>query len=269
MRRSVHHRLTTLEMIVTAGAVAVVGALLIWLSTVGGIPKHETVKLLLNEFGVVLVAAVAVGLLWELIGKRAFASEIFEVARVGVDVRNASLVRISTSYLEDVEWDAYFAGVEKLDIFVAYAGTWRATHTQRLRAVAARPGTRIRVYLPNPHDQAVLVRLGRRFNLAPDELRTRIVQARTDFEALRRVGGGEVIVHYHDGDTVFSCYRFDGTAILTLYSHTRDRANVPTLVCRSGGTLYDFVRDELRAIEGQSRECDEVDAAYAEAEDSP
>jgi hypothetical protein len=71
-----------------------------------------------------------------------------------------------------------------------------------------------------------------------------------------------VSVHYHGGDPVFSCYRFDRSAILTLYSHTRGRASVPTIVCRDGGNLYDFVRDELRAIEEQSQDADTVEAEH-------
>jgi hypothetical protein len=58
------------------------------------------------------------------------------------------------------------------------------------------------------------------------------------------------------GDAVFSCYRFDSQAVLTLYSHGRERRNqVPTLVVR-GGELFDFVYNEIAAIAEQSRLAD-------------
>jgi hypothetical protein len=251
-----------LEIVVTALVVAALGGTLIWVSTLKTLQDNGTWRLLLQQFGSLLIASVTLALLWELVGKRAFASEIFEVARIGADVRNAALVRIGTSYLDDVEWEAYFATVEKLDIFLAYGSTWRGAHFHRLRTVAGKRGTRIRVYLPDPYNDSLVSQLALRFSLTTEELKRRIIEAKSDFVGLRQEGGGDVFVDYHDGDPVFSCYRFDRSAILTLYSHTRARANVPTIVCRDGGTLYDFVRDELRAIESQSRDADEVEREH-------
>jgi hypothetical protein len=259
-RRSIYRRVTSLEMIVTALLVAAFGGVLIWLTELQALADNGTWRLLLHEFGVVLIASVALGLLWELVGKRAFAFEMFEIARVGADVRNAGLVRIGTSYLEDVEWEALFATVEKLDVFVAYGSTWRGAHFHRLRTTAGKPGTRVRVFLPDPYDQELVSRLALRFNMPAEEVRRRIIDAKSDFIGLRQEGGGVVEAYYHDGDPVFSCYRFDRTAIFTLYSHTRERRNVPTIVCRDGGNLYEFARDELRAIQEQARSADVVEA---------
>jgi hypothetical protein len=258
-RRGPYGQRNTAEAIAIAIGVAGVGCVLLWLSARGFLTKHEAVAALFAQLGALLVAAVAIGLLWELVGKRALASEIFEVARVGTDVRNAALLRIGTSYLDDVDWEGYFATVDKLDIFVAYGRTWRGANFHRLRNVAARPSSRIRVYLPNPHDDGLMAQLAVRFNMRADDVKARVLEARREFTELRVDGGGNLTVFYHDGDPLFSCYRFDKTAILTLYSHTRERQNVPTIVCRDGGTLYDFVRKELQAIEQQSRLADEVD----------
>lgn len=66
---------------------------------------------------------------------------------------------------------------------------------------------------------------------------------------LIRVG---IEVYFRKGDMVFSCYRFDNTAVVTLYTHSRARGQVPVIVCRKGGSFYDFVRRELEAIHDQS-----------------
>jgi hypothetical protein len=256
-------QLTTLRMVVIAILVAGVGAVLLFVSSLSGLKGHPAWEGLLSPLGGVLIAAVAITLLWELLGKRAFAGEVFAIARVGTDVRNAALTRIGTSYLDDVDWEWYFATVEKLDVFVAYGSTWRGANFQRLRHVAAQPTSRLRVFLPNPHDAARMSTLAERFSMADADVVARIQDARTEFAGLQQVGGGDVRVYYHSGDPLFSCYRFDRTAILTLYSHTRTRTNVPTIVCRDGGTLYDFVREELRAIEDQSRLADEVEQEAA------
>jgi hypothetical protein len=252
-------QLTTLRTALVAAGVLLVGLALLLVSSTNRLDAHPAWQGFLSQLGGLLVASVAIAALWELVAKRAFAGEVFAIARVGTDVRNAALTRIGTSYLDDVDWESYFATVEKLDIFVAYAGTWRGTNYQRLRHVASQPTSRVRVFLPNPHDAVLVGRLAQRFAMTEDDVASRIRTARTEFAGLLQAQGGEVRVYYHSGDPLFSCYRFDRTAILTLYSHTRSRTNVPTIVCRDGGTLYDFVREELRAIEEQSRLADEVD----------
>jgi hypothetical protein len=65
-------------------------------------------------------------------------------------------------------------------------------------------------------------------------------------------GGADVEVYHRSGHWLFSCYRFDQTAVVTLYSHQRLRVSVPTIVVRDGGSFYDFIRKELEAIKSQS-----------------
>jgi hypothetical protein len=233
--------------------VMVAGAALLWASSTKTLDKHPAWQGLLAQLGGIFVVLAGISLLWELAAKRAFASEIFAVARVSTDVRNAGLTRVGTSYLDDVDWETLFATVEKLDVFVAYASTWRGANYARLRKVAQEPTSRIRIYLPDPQDNAIIQRLGRRFDTEPEVVQRKIIEARGEFGGLQQAEGGEVLVRYHSGDPLFSCYRFDRVAILTLYSHQRARTDVPTLVCQDGGTLYDFVRKELKSIEEQSR----------------
>ena len=52
-------------------------------------------------------------------------------------------------------------------------------------------------------------------------------------------------VFYRKCESTFSCYRFDKVAILTLYTHSRKRTQVPTIVCEDGSSLYEFIRAEL------------------------
>ncbi len=164
------------------------------------------------------------------------------------------MTRIGSRYLDDPDWEHLFRTVRKLDIFVAYARTWRHSNMSRLQAVAARPDARIRLYLPDPSDLETVHLLADRFNQTPEELVAAIMEAQREFEALRRPKGAEITVNHRRGDVLFSCYRFDGTAVLTLYSHSRERISaVPTLVFTDGGSLYQYVRDELHAIDLQSR----------------
>jgi hypothetical protein len=96
--------------------------------------------------------------------------------------------------------------------------------------------------------------LADRFSTDPDSVAAKIGEAITEFSTLKVANGADVRIYVRPGDVVFSCYRFDGRAVLTLYSHSRERrSRVPTFVVGSG-SVYDFVYDEIQAILDQSRQ---------------
>jgi hypothetical protein len=249
-RERPYRRITTLQTWLVAALVAAVGLELLYLAGRDDLwTDLSGLRALTNALGGALIVSIALGGLWELFGKRAFAREILETARTSTDVEAAGLTRVGSRYLDDPDWERLFSTVRKLDIFVAYARTWRHSNLSRLQAVASRPDARLRLYLPDPNDEETVRILAGRFNQTAEELVAAITEARREIEALHRPDGAEVTVYFRRGDVLFSCYRFDGTAVLTLYSHSRERVSaVPTLVVRDGGSLYDYVRAELRAI---------------------
>ncbi|WP_157429713.1 helix-turn-helix domain-containing protein [Actinomadura oligospora] len=174
--------------------------------------------------------------------------------RLAADVQAAGLLRIGTAYLPDLEWKQLFATVSELDIFVVYGQTWRHLHAPELNRLSRRSGARIRVFLADPADALTVRVLSDRFAIGRKELVSRIESTRRDYQALARPGGAAIDVRYWPGDRAFSCYRFDDTAVLGLYSHGRSRAvAVPVLVCAKPGELFQFVKGELAAIEAGSR----------------
>ncbi|MEC3974893.1 hypothetical protein [Amycolatopsis sp. H20-H5] len=170
------------------------------------------------------------------------------------DFEAAGLLRIGATYLGELEWKQLFAEVTELDIVVAYGQTWRNMHARELAQVAARPDSRIRVFLADPNDELTLAILADRFDSTPNELRSRITATHRAYETLRQPHGAQIEVYYRSGDRVFSFYRFDDIAVVGLYSHSRARgAAVPVFVCARPGELYEFIQDELAVILDQSR----------------
>ncbi|ROO63083.1 hypothetical protein EDC02_5096 [Micromonospora sp. Llam0] len=175
-------------------------------------------------------------------------------AKLAADIAGAGLLRVGTNYLNELEWEQLFAGVRQLDIFVAYGQTWRNLHARHLHDLAARPGSKIRVFLPDPADDTTIATLADRFAITVEEMRRRIEATRADYELLRRPDGADVEILYRPGDRLYSFYRLDDTAVLGLYSHSRNRMpSIPVLVCRAPGSLYQFIMDDLCNIEQQSR----------------
>jgi hypothetical protein len=202
-------------------------------------------QLLIGQLGSLLIATTGLSLLWEWRGRQALAQEVYEQARLAADIEGAGLIRVSTQYLSDVDWRDYFAEVRHLDIFFAYGRTWRSAHFDKLQKVARQSGNRIRVVLPDPEDNDLVARLAARFAFSIEAVQAAIREAVEEFIHLKQPDGAEIRVYFHSGDPTFSYYRFDRRAVVTLYSHSHERRLVPTFVCATGGTLYDFLRQEF------------------------
>lgn len=227
------------------------GLTLMWVSGLGSLAANVQLSAILAQVGAVLVATAVLSVLWESLGREQLASDVLQKAGVGSDMQRAGLVRVTDQYLDDVEWESLFRRVRRLDIFVAYASTWRHAQHERLRAVASDSGARIRVFLPDPDDEATIANLADRFSITPVAIRGKVHEARSFFEALRVPRGADLTVFKRRGDHVFSLYRFDNRAVVTLYSHGKSRTPVPTFVVDEG-QMFRFVYDEVNAIHSQS-----------------
>lgn len=239
-------------------------AMLIVAGTVDWFKVHPGLQAVLNNLGSALIISLGLAVLWELFGRRAFTREIMETARLGTDIEAAGLLRIGANYLKDPDWEDLFERVQKLDVFFAYGRTWRNTNHSLLEKLAARQDARIRVFLPDPDDSETVRVLADRFGMETNVLSTIIREAHDDFSGLRKPGGAEIQVNYRKGDSLFSCYRFDRVAVVTLYSHRRERTQVPTLICREGGTLYEFVRSEFKALIEQVEEAQSLSSVASD-----
>ncbi len=239
---------TILVAIITAGF----GIGFLYLSTCGNWLKgKESLLTVIRDVGSLLFVTVAITLLWELYGKRAFLDEILAKVQISKEIKFAGVVKITDSFHRDIDWKSYFHTVNKLDIFFAYGRTWQNTHIQELKEVAARKGARIRVVLPDPEDEQTVCELARRFSSTPENLKTLIKEAETNFRNLRAsagTNGAQINIWFLPAAPLFTFYRFDNIAIFALYSHRRERAPVSTFVCEMGGTLYDYIRKEFNAM---------------------
>lgn len=258
-----YRRLNTWQTVGVSVVALAIGLALIYIA---GDPdrfmNRPGLKSLLNALGGTLCVSVAFGTILNLMGKRALTREVFETARLSTDMEKSGLRRIGMDYTTEPEWQEYFAGAKKVDLFFAYARTWRNLNLTRLEALASTKGAEMNIYLPDVDDELTRQILSTRFNMTPEDLRAAVRETREAYLGMRVAGGASISVFQRPGDHTFSCYRFDTVAVLALYKHKKARGNVPTLVINKGGTLFDFVDEELAAIHEQSsRATDEGEAA--------
>lgn len=246
---------TNNRVFIVSGAMAVIGGVLMWLSGLSWSKDYPQWSAFLGQLGGLLVATGLVTVAWETFGRRQFTREVLSLANLSTDLKNSGIVRISDQYLDDVElWARLFRDVKRLDIVVAYASTWRNTHRQRLQSAAQTKGARIRVFLPDPDDDLTMRTLAHRFNMEVDTLRGKVAEAKLDFESLPVAESASLTVFLRPGDLVYSAYRFDSNAVVTLYSHSRERQSSVPMFVVEGGTLFRFVKNDIDAILKQAQD---------------
>jgi len=235
-----------------AFGIAIGGFVLLYFSSLKELWRgHETWQVVVRNTGGFLMITCTITLLWELLVKRSFLDEVLAKVRVAEEIKLAGIVRITDVWHRDIDWELYFSNVKKLDIFFAYAHTWRSNYDKQLKEIAKRKDVRIRVVLPNPEDEQIVSELARRFNYTPGKVKDLIIEAKEYFIELKRIGvsnGCQINVWFLPVVPLFAFYRFDRIAVFTLYSHSRERVPIPSFVVEMGGTLYDYIRKEFDAM---------------------
>ncbi len=241
---------TNQQVMIISALAGLVGIALLYVSSCNFWGGHQTWQIFVRTLGSLIFVSVSVNLLWQLFGKRVFLDEILEKAEISKEIKSAGIIAITNSFQSPtLDWAKYFKSVRKLDIFFAYGRTWRHTHEKELQDFVRRGG-RLRVVLPDPENNEVVEGLSSRFNYKRDETQKQLREAKEFFESLHGAEGadGNVSIWYFLRTPLFSFYRFDDTAILALYSHQKSRVQIPTLVCETGGTLYEFLYTEFNSF---------------------
>ncbi|MFB9238150.1 hypothetical protein ACFFWC_21770 [Plantactinospora siamensis] len=217
--------------------------------------RHKPLPTLLENMGGLLVASVCLGILWELIGKRAFVAEVLEATRVGVDVQRAGLSQVAAKFL-DVDYKVLFRKADRVDVFVVHGNAWLSRNRSLMEGVASKPGALIRIFLSDPQASSTIEVLAEQVELDHNALIARIESSRREFESLLTPGGAKIETFYYPGNRTHAMYRIGDSAVITFYPHRRGKTSqIPSLVCRDGGALYAFVCADFKAIEQMSRRC--------------
>ncbi len=220
------------------------------------VQSHTILASLAMQLGGLFIVSASITVVWDLVGKRAFAEELLEKADISREMTEAGVVKISASFHGDaVEWSEFFETANRVDLFFSYGRTWRGAHLEDLRQFISRSGVKLRVILPDPDAGTVMDVLALRYGKTAPEIRQRVLEAVQYFDELRnadRRNQAKVEIWLFPGDQTFSFYLSNRMAVLALYSHGRQQVPVPTIVCRRGGSIHEYLVKEVKAmIEGK------------------
>ncbi len=203
---------------------------------------------LLNHLGTILIASIALVLIFDYWQKDALFRELFRHARSATELQAARIAGFSSSFQDQIPWEDLFGKSTHLDILFAYGATWRNTHSHRIDALLARDRARLGVVLPDPEDADTVRELSTRFRLSADDVRAKIEEAIMFFTAKRTKHPGKVRIYLLGRAPTHTIYRFNNEAVLALYTHRRERTGVPTFLVERGGDLYEFLRSEWYSL---------------------
>lgn len=249
--KTTYQQLTSYRTYIVSIVIGVIGVVLIFLSDLVDWQGRLSVQTLLRDFGSLLIASVAVALVWELSSKRAFYAEALSASRLVDDVTETGLIGASAKWHGNIDWQRLFRSTNNLHILFIYARTWRNTHRVDLIEFATRANTKAIIVLPDPNNEILLSAIGQRITKEAQELRASILEAQNDFiEIFNRSGNAreKLEIWYLPYVPMYSYYCFGEKAIFTVYQHQKERLEVPTFIVESGGTLYEFFAQEFKSI---------------------
>lgn len=246
-------KLVTYKVAGLAFIVAIAGVLLMYISNVPDPAASPGWVATLNQVGGLLITTGVLAVLWDLRGKRAFLEEVLDKAKLSSDVGAAGIERVTMNWKE-VPWDEFFSSAKHIEVFIAYGSSWRKNNWESIVEFAENERHVLRMYLPNPHDEATMSVLAQRYGYTPEKVQSYVKEASEEFARLGTNSKADIRVYYRSGDPTYTCYRFNEKFLVTLYANRRERGGVPTMLFDARGTFGEFFKRDLEAVREQSRE---------------
>lgn len=239
-----------LRFLVLALSAALAGALLL---VAGEAVAWQWLRALLAALGGLTIASVALGAMWEFVGRAAFLDAVLDRVGLAKNLERAGIRNVTNHYLREVPWRDLITSSKHVDLLFAYAQTWRNSHRTELGELLGDSDARVRTLLPDPDDLDTMRDLSRRYELAPEELAGKVREAIEFFRGLASDDGAELTIYVHPSPQVYAYYRFDDRAVVSLYRHAPGRGAVPVLDFESGGSLFQLIKDDFEGAVAESR----------------
>lgn len=209
--------------------------------------RHHIWCAVTRELGVTLLVAAALTLAWDIVGRRTFTDEILAKANMSRDLADAGILLVADNFRDPrIQWENLLKNSCTLDIWVAYASTWRNSNLDAIKRLLSRKDSRLRVVLPDPDNELLTKELAGRFEMAESEVREKILEAIAGFENCRKYGTVEL--RLLNRSPLFTVYVFTSKAVLAFYNHRKGREPVPTFLCDEDGFLFGYLKAEFDHI---------------------
>ncbi len=211
---------------------------------------NNTWKNLLTTLLSSLASISGVALLWELIAKKSFSKDLYQMVQISINLQDSGVENIFL--YKDVDWKNELQKTKSLKIFFAYGSTFRKNYIDELKNI-----NKLTVYLPNLEKEEIINDLDYRFGYGKYSTKGEESVNKKIFDAICEFKEWGATVYLHDMVQTHTLYILDKCCIFANYKHYRSRSNVLTLKANKSGAIYKFVQEEFEAINNSSEEVTE------------
>jgi hypothetical protein len=247
----IYKQLTNFRMYIISILFGAIGLVLLVLADMIDWGEKLSLQTLLRDIGSLLIASVAISIIWELFSKRSFYAEAIATTKLVDDINISGLTGVAISLYGDIDWRKMFNSTNEIKLLFMYGRTWRNFHEEDLINFAKRRNTKTIVVLPDPANVDLFISAAQRIGIKPSELASSVQIAQADFIRIFSKTGnenGKLEVWFIPFVPVYSYYGFGEKAFITIYQHRLERHAVPGFLVEKGGTLYEFFEQDFEAI---------------------
>ncbi|PXA04143.1 hypothetical protein DDZ13_08880 [Coraliomargarita sinensis] len=125
-------------------------------------------------------------------------------------------------------------------MFITYGRSWRGSNEIRLREVAKRAGSKVRIVLPDYRDAELLKHFSVRYRKTEEEVANLIKDAVKEYSDYFDEETCDFKLRLTKHPPTNGYYRFGNRQIITLYNYNDQKGNIPVFVNKKPGRLFDF-----------------------------
>ncbi len=137
-------------------------------------------------------------------------------------------------------------------LYFIHSRRWRENHDAAIKAFLGRAGTTLEVFLPDLESHELMFSLGKHFEDGP-LIPALVADAYRYFARLARDFGKPAHVWLFGRYPTYSFYKFDGCAVIALYSNTSAKKELPAFEITADGFLATFLAADIEDLKKECR----------------
>ena len=149
-------------------------------------------------------------------------------------------------------FDDLIASATTMALYFIHSRRWRENHDAAIKAFLGRTDTTLEVFLPDLEDHELMFSLGKHFEDGP-LIPALVADAYRYFARLARDFRKPAHVWLFGRYPTYSFYKFDGCAVIALYSNTSAKKELPAFEITADGFLATFLAADIEDLKKECR----------------
>ena len=209
--------------------------------------QDDTIRIFMLTISSTIATVILANVLWEVIAKENFAKSLLKQVEISENIAKSGIDAIYVDFRE-IDWKKEFDNTKSFTAAFIYAYSWRSNNDSIIRAFASKESRRkkMKIIVPDPEIDEIMSDLDRRFNFEKGETRRRVEDCIKYYSELG------VAVYVFEGTLQSSYYLMDKVAVMSFFTHSKEKGTVPALRASKTGNMYKYINGDLQAMLNRS-----------------